>query len=56
MTQIGGGTYFYHYNAHGDVFAVTDINGNVAASYTYDAWGKYSCELWNICGSKPLPL
>ena len=37
---MGGGTYFYHYNAHGDVVAVTDTSSNTVASYTYDAWGN----------------
>ncbi|MFD4706725.1 RHS repeat domain-containing protein [Gottfriedia sp. NPDC058432] len=32
--------YFYHYNAHGDVIALTDKNGQVVASYEYDAWGN----------------
>ncbi|WP_056470077.1 RHS repeat-associated core domain-containing protein [Bacillus sp. FJAT-25509] len=32
--------YFYHYNAHGDVIALTDKDRQVVASYEYDAWGK----------------
>nr|WP_255516005.1 hypothetical protein [Geobacillus sp. C56-T2] len=27
----GGATYFYHYNAHGDVIALTDAQGNIVA-------------------------
>ncbi|MED3563264.1 RHS repeat-associated core domain-containing protein, partial [Bacillus xiapuensis] len=36
----GAQKYFYHYNAHGDVIALTDQNGKVVASYEYDAWGN----------------
>jgi YD repeat-containing protein len=36
----GGATYFYHYNAHGDVIALTDAQGNVVARYEYDTWGQ----------------
>ncbi len=31
---------FYHYNAHGDVIALTDAQGNVVARYEYDTWGQ----------------
>lgn len=36
----GSNTYFYHYNAHGDVVALTDSTGSVVAEYEYDAWGN----------------
>ncbi|WP_331436789.1 RHS repeat-associated core domain-containing protein, partial [Geobacillus kaustophilus] len=36
----GNATYFYHYNAHGDVIALTDAQGNIVARYQYDAWGN----------------
>jgi len=32
--------YYYHYNHKGDVVALTDGNGKLAASYEYDAWGN----------------
>jgi len=32
--------YYYHYNHKGDVVALTDANGNLAAYYEYDAWGN----------------
>ncbi|XQY93684.1 DNRLRE domain-containing protein [Metabacillus sp. HB246100] len=32
--------YFYHYNAHGDVIALTDKQGAIVATYEYDAWGN----------------
>ncbi|MBP0727355.1 RHS repeat-associated core domain-containing protein [Bacillus sp. RG28] len=35
-----GQTYYYHYNAHGDVVALTDDNNKVVATYAYDAWGN----------------
>ncbi len=36
----GAQTFFYHYNAHGDVIALTDQNGQKVASYVYDSWGN----------------
>ena len=33
-----GETFWYVYNGHGDVTALTDKDGNVAARYEYDAW------------------
>ncbi|KZZ85769.1 hypothetical protein AS29_004045 [Bacillus sp. SJS] len=36
----GSNQYFYHYNARGDVIALTDAQSNVVASYEYDAWGN----------------
>lgn len=32
--------YFYHYNAHGDVIALTDKSSKIVATYEYDAWGN----------------
>ena len=32
--------YYYIYNAHGDVVALTDSSGNIKNSYSYDAWGN----------------
>ncbi len=32
--------YYYIKNMQGDVYKVVDSNGQVVASYTYDAWGK----------------
>jgi RHS repeat-associated protein len=40
---IGSGDnayYYYHYNAHGDVIAVTDQSGNVYRQYVYDPYGN----------------
>ena len=33
-------TYWYLYNAQGDVVGIADKTGAVVARYTYDAWGK----------------
>jgi len=38
--QTGGKTYYYHYNSHGDVVAMTEDSGNIVVKYTYDAWGN----------------
>ena len=32
--------YYYVKNMQGDVYKVVNSNGQVVASYTYDAWGK----------------
>ena len=37
---IGSTTYYYKYNGHADVTALVDGNGNVAATYYYDAFGN----------------
>lgn len=34
-----GETFWYVYNGHGDVVALTDEDGQLAARYEYDAWG-----------------
>ncbi|MCM3313308.1 DNRLRE domain-containing protein [Bacillus sp. FSL K6-6483] len=36
----GNAKYYYHYNAHGDVIALTDKDGKRLATYEYDAWGN----------------
>lgn len=38
--KTSGNWYYYLYNAHGDVIALTDSAGNVVNSYTYDVWGN----------------
>ncbi len=37
---FGGHTYSYRCNAHGDVVALLDENGELVNSYVYDIWGK----------------
>ncbi|MBC1515945.1 RHS repeat-associated core domain-containing protein [Listeria sp. FSL L7-1510] len=38
--KMNGKTLYYHYNAHGDVVALTDEASKVVAKYAYDAWGN----------------
>jgi RHS repeat-associated protein len=49
----GGATYFYHYNAHGDVIALTDAQGNVVARYQYDTWGKILSQSGALANENP---
>ena len=44
-----GGTYYYFdKNTLGDIVAIRDINGNIVATYEYDAWGN--CTVMNEYG------
>jgi RHS repeat-associated protein len=36
----GGNSYYYHYDANGNVIQVTDGSGNEVANYSYNAFGK----------------
>lgn len=36
--------YYYVYNGHGDVVALTDSGGNVVASYAYDVFGALTVD------------
>ncbi|PIC05763.1 hypothetical protein CS060_03230 [Anoxybacillus flavithermus] len=49
----GGATYFYHYNAHGDVIALTDGQGNVVARYEYDTWGQLLSKSGEMADENP---
>ncbi|WP_236546463.1 RHS repeat-associated core domain-containing protein [Anoxybacillus sp. PDR2] len=49
----GGATYFYHYNAHGDVIALTDAQGNVVARYEYDTWGQIRSQTGALVTENP---
>jgi RHS repeat-associated protein len=53
MTRVGGETYFYHYNAHGDVITVTDTQQNTVATYTYDAWGNILSQSGSFADENP---
>lgn len=46
-------TYFYHVNGHGDVTALTDINGNIVAEYEYDAWGNILSQSGTMASENP---
>ncbi|OQM44367.1 hypothetical protein B6A27_17345 [Anoxybacillus sp. UARK-01] len=49
----GNVTYFYHYNAHGDVIALTDAQGNVVARYEYDTWGQLLSQSGEMADENP---
>ncbi|WP_214764606.1 RHS repeat-associated core domain-containing protein [Exiguobacterium sp. s141] len=38
--KTNGTWYNYQRNYRGDIVAITDMDGKVAAEYTYDTWGK----------------
>lgn len=38
--KTNGTWYNYQRNYRGDIVAITDMDGKVAAKYTYDTWGK----------------
>jgi RHS repeat-associated protein len=41
-------TYYYTYNARGDITAVVDSNGAVTNSYSYNPWGKITASTENV--------
>ncbi|KNH42660.1 Rhs family protein [Bacillus thuringiensis] len=38
--KIQDQSVYYHYNPRGDVIVMTDKDGQIVASYEYDAWGN----------------
>jgi RHS repeat-associated protein len=48
-----GNTYYYLFNYRGDVIALTDLNGNVVASYSYDAWGNILTQSGSMATENP---
>ena len=46
-----GETFWYVYNGHGDVTALTDKYGKIAARYEYDAWGLVT-RMYNRFGQR----
>jgi RHS repeat-associated protein len=42
--EMGAQSYYYLYNAHGDVTALIDTQGNIAVTYDYDAFGNILSE------------
>ena len=49
MADGSNNFYYYLYNIQGDVVALADAStGKLAATYTYDAWGK--CTVTNASG------
>lgn len=38
--ELNDTQYYYVTNTNGDIVGITDANGNLIATYTYDEWGK----------------
>jgi RHS repeat-associated protein len=47
-------TYFYLKNLQNDVTGIVDSNGNVVASYSYDAWGKVLTSTGTLAEINPM--
>jgi len=46
--KIGSSYYYYLYNAHGDVTALTDSTGEIVNNYSYDPWGRIISQTENV--------
>ena len=46
--KIGSSYYYYLYNAHGDVTALTDSTGEILNNYSYDPWGRIISQTENV--------
>ena len=44
----GGAGYVYHADGLGSIVGLTDVNGNVAASYTYDSFGNLTASTGTV--------
>src|SRR5712692_512732 len=44
----GGAGYAYHADGLGSIVGLTDVNGNVAASYTYDSFGNLTASTGTV--------
>ncbi|KKM66660.1 hypothetical protein LCGC14_1478970, partial [marine sediment metagenome] len=44
----GAKTYYFIYNAHGDVTSLTDENGDTVATYEYDEFGNQTSSTGNV--------
>lgn len=55
MMGVDNQLYYYQLNAHGDAVGLTDINGTLVATYSYDAWGRVEASWENaaIAGRSP---
>jgi len=40
LKYTDGNTYFYVYNAQGDIIKILNSSGDIVVEYGYDAWGK----------------
>ena len=50
--QVDGQSYFLRRNLFQDVTHIYDLNGNLVASYLYDAWGNHQVLDINVLFSK----
>ena len=50
--EYQGETYYYYYNAQGDVLGLFDKSGAKVVEYVYDSWGK----VVSVTGSKASTL
>ncbi len=41
IDALADASYYYLYNGHGDVVAMTDTSGNILNAYDYDIWGNF---------------
>ncbi len=48
-----GELYYYRKNLQGDIIAIVDEDGNVAATYKYDAWGNCSVSGSGVMSANP---
>jgi len=48
-----GQTYYYILNYRGDVVALTNANGTIVASYTYDAYGNILSQSGTLASVNP---
>ena len=44
-TQTAAATYYFAYNAQGDVIGIYDASGTVVATYAYDEWGNCTVQV-----------
>jgi len=51
-SAIGQRTYYFIYNGHGDVTALTDSSGNVVATYSYDEFGNSTGTGYGVSGTE----
>jgi RHS repeat-associated protein len=51
--NYNGNEYFYVTNLQGDIIELVDINGNIAATYRYDAWGNIISKFGDMSDINP---
>jgi len=48
---LAGTPYYYRKNLQGDVTHILQTNGNIVASYSYDAWGNHEVTCFSSSGA-----